>query len=168
MNDCSTKFLLPIQSCLPLLTLAFALLVSGCLSNRGSDPVRIRRLAKGTQSGVIESRQLVIRDKPSWEKLWSDHQSGIQPSQPQPEIDFSLEMVIFVALGQQFSGGVSVEIDHVEKTSTELKAFVRRQIPPSGGMVTQALTSPFDIVAVPKSNLPSKFIEPTRRDVNAR
>ncbi len=139
--------------------LSLAILLNGCVSDRGSIPVAMRRLDKGTQSGVIESRQLVIQDNAGWEKLWGDHKSGIQPSQPLPEIDFSREMVIFVALGQQFTGGTSVEIDRVENSGRDLKILVRQRVPPDGSMVTQALTSPFDIVAVPKSNLPSKFIK---------
>jgi hypothetical protein len=116
-------------------------------------------LEKGSHSGVVEPRQVVIKDKASWERLWREHQSGNQPQRPAPEIDFAREMVIFVAMGQQFSGGFAIEIEKVEAARRQLRIAFQRKAPPSGAMVSQALSAPFEIVAVPKSDSPPEFVE---------
>ncbi len=142
-----------------VLFLLIALVVTACVSERGVDSFPIRRLEKGSYGGVVERRQVVIKDKTDWERLWGAHQAQSQPPRPIPEIDFAREMVIFVAMGQQFTGGFAIEIEKVEAARRRLRIAFRRKAPPSGAMVSQALSAPFEIVAVPKSNLPTEFVE---------
>jgi hypothetical protein len=61
------------------LFLPVALLMTGCVSDGSLSALPIRRLEKGSQSGVVEPRQVVIKDKASWERLWREHQSGDTP-----------------------------------------------------------------------------------------
>ena len=141
------------------LFLPVALLLTGCVSDRSLSALPIRRLEKGSQSGVVEPRQVVIKDKASWERLWREHQSGDQPQRPAPEIDFAREIVIFVAMGQQSSGGFTIEIVNVEASQRGFRILFQRKGPPPDAMITQALTAPFEIVAIPKSDLRPEFVE---------
>lgn len=133
--------------------------MTGCVNERGLSAFPIRRLEKGSQSGVVELRQAVIKDKASWERLWREHQSGNQPQRPAPEIDFAREIVIFVAMGQQSSGGFAIEIVKVAANPRQLRILFQRQGPPPDAMTIQALTAPFEIVAIPKSDLRPEFVE---------
>lgn len=142
-----------------VLFLVIPLLMTGCLSDRGAQSIPIRRLEKGSQSGVVEPRQVVIKDTASWERLWREHQSGNQPQRPAPEIDFAREIVIFVAMGQQSSGGFTIEIVNVEASQLGFRILFQRKGPPPDAMTTQALTAPFEIVAIPKSDLRPEFVE---------
>ena len=68
-------------------------------------------------------------------------------------------MVIFVAMGRQRTGGYSIEVANVEVVDQKLKISFKRKSPPPGAMATMALTAPFHIVAVPKSDLKAEFVE---------
>lgn len=143
-----------------LVLVVIAVFAAGCVSDRGGPQAfAIRRLEKGSHSGVIEPRQVVNKDEAGWRRLWGEHQPPGQPARPLPEIDFTKEMVILVAMGQRFSGGFTIEIEKVETSRGRLTIFVRPEAPPPGAMVTQALTAPFEIVAVPRSDSPPQFVE---------
>lgn len=68
-------------------------------------------------------------------------------------------MVIFVAMGQQSSGGFTIEIVNVEASQRGFRILFQRKGPPPDAMTTQALTAPFEIVAIPKSDSPPEFVE---------
>ena len=142
-----------------VLFLSITVFGSGCVTGSGVGSFPIRRLEKGAHSGVVEPRQVVIKDKADWQRLWREHSSQSQPQQPIPEVDFAKEMAIFVAMGQQFSGGFAIEIEKMERSEGRLKIFVRHMAPGPGAMVSQALSTPFEIVAVPRAELRPEFVE---------
>ena len=119
----------------------------------------IRNVAKGAFSGIADAKQEVIKDQAGWEKLWSQHSVNKRGENKIPEIDFTKEMVIFVAMGRQRTGGYSIEVVNVEVVDQKLKISFKRKSPPPGAMATMALTAPFHIVAVPKSDLKAEFVE---------
>ncbi|MBI3418388.1 MAG: protease complex subunit PrcB family protein [Verrucomicrobia bacterium] len=141
---------------------SLAMLISACsgwLSARAVEPLELRTIAKGGVNGITEARQVVVTNAVEWAKLWMAHRGRARDEAKSPAIDFAKEMVVFVAMGQQRTGGYSVEIVKVEPGETSLKIFVKRKSPPKGAMVTQALTSPFHIVAVPRSELTPEFLD---------
>ena len=119
----------------------------------------IRNVAKGAFSGIADAKQEVIKDRAAWEKLWSQHSVNKRGENKIPEIDFTKEMVIFVAMGRQRTGGYSIEVVNVAVVDQKLKISFKRKSPPPGAMATMALTAPFHIVAVPKSDLKAEFVE---------
>jgi len=119
----------------------------------------IRNVAKGAFSGIADAKQEVIKNRAGWEKLWSQHSVNKRGENKIPEIDFTKEMVIFVAMGRQRTGGYSIEVANVEVVDQKLKISFKRKSPPPGAMATMALTAPFHIVAVPKSDLKAEFVE---------
>jgi hypothetical protein len=70
---------------------------------------------------------------------------------PLPEIDFSREIVIVVALGVRPSGGYGIIVDGAYERDKQLKIVVRSISPGKGCIVTAALTQPVDIVRLPKT-----------------
>lgn len=131
----------------------------GWLAANGAEPLELRNIAKGGVSGIVETKQLVVTNASEWAKLWSAHRANTRGDTQLPEVAFVKEMVVFVAMGQQRTGGYSVEIVKVEPGEKTLKILVKRKSPPKGAMVTQALTAPFHIVAVPRSELKPEFVE---------
>ena len=140
-----------------LATLAVA--VAGWLLAMGGEPVELRSIAKGGVSGITEARRVVVKDGIEWAKLWAAHRVNARGDTKPPEIDFTREMAVFVEMGQQRTGGYSVEIVKVVPADKTLKIFVKSKSPPKGAMVTQALTASFHIVAVPRSELTPEFLE---------
>jgi hypothetical protein len=147
----------------PVLLCLTAMLVVGCASDTWADPLPIRTLVKGAFSGIQEPKQEVIRDKTTWERTWTKHSASSKSAGKMPEIDFSKEMVIFVSLGRKNSGGYSIQVTKAEPMGDKLQITVSRTAPPAGAMTIQALTAPFQIVAVPKSDLSPEFVETENR-----
>ncbi len=139
-------------------------LLCGLLSSVavGEDSLLIRNIAKGAFSGVSEPIQKVIQDKLTWEKLWTAHRANMKGDLKIPEINFSKEIVVFVAMGRQRTGGYAIEISNIRPANNRLQISIKRKTPPTGAMVTQALTAPFHIVAVAKSDLKPEFVEAER------
>jgi PrcB C-terminal len=87
-------------------------------------------------------------------------------------IDWDTQMVVAVFMGMQSTGGYAVEVTNVHRESVfgtmpgqphplhfgwELVVDVRRTSPGPGDMVTMALTSPFHVITLPKSDDPVRF-----------
>lgn len=141
-----------------VLTLVLVSVSLACVA-AGEDSLPIRNLAKGAFSGLGEATEKVVQDKLAWEKLWAEHRANIKGDLKVPEIDFSKEMVVFAAMGRQRTGGYAIEITSIRPANDRLQISIKRKTPPPGAMVTQALTAPFHIVAVPKSALKPEFVE---------
>src|SRR5262245_58513804 len=103
----------------------------------------LRLIAKGAQSGVARPGERVVRTAEEWQKLWQEHTAGIQPRPALPKVDFNREMVLAVFMGEQQTGGYSIEIAAVKPGERELTAQVRRTSPPAGAITAQVITHPF-------------------------
>ena len=76
-----------------------------------------------------------------------------------PEIDFSKEMLLVAAMGTRNTGGYSIEIEAVDRSSSSITASVRTHSPGKTCGTTAALTAPVAIVRIPRSTLPVQFVE---------
>lgn len=82
-----------------------------------------------------------------YRRLWRER---IEESEGRPtDVDFSDGVVVFLFAGSRSTGGWSVEPQSV-KVEEDGTAIItaRVQGPKTGGMVTQALTSPFAVVLI--------------------
>jgi hypothetical protein len=121
----------------------------------GSEDLTIRRIGQWTRTGISEARRLVIRDANSWAEFWSELGLGDRPG-----VDFSRDMVIAVAAGQQPTGGHEIAVTEITHTGGELTIDVVKIVPGPNCMTTTSLTQPVDVVVVPKVNTQSwSFVE---------
>ena len=61
-------------------------------------------------SGYEAPATLVIRDSSAWAAAWATVHSGVEPQPELPAVDFSQDMLVLVAIGQQPNGGHSTVI----------------------------------------------------------
>ena len=121
----------------------------------GADSVPLRRFAEPVaavyrhNSGVRDSMLAVVRDTAGWEDMWRRLTARHSPV-PLPAIDFGKEMAVVVALGQRSHGGYAIRIEAVIDRGTYLEAHVQRRAPGRGCGVTGALTTPADVVVIPR------------------
>jgi len=141
------------------LTLLLALSITEAAQ---AHPFPIRTIAKGAISGIQEPTQELIKDQAAWEKTWTRHATRVL--EKRPEVDFSKEMVILVALGRKNTGGYTIEVTKVEPVGDKLQITVRRKSPTPGAMTVQMVTAPFQMVAVPQSDLAPEFVEAKAAD----
>jgi hypothetical protein len=118
---------------------------------QGQNP--ITNLARGSNSGIDETMEVVVRSEADWQTLWKSH-AGAEPA---PAVDFSRELVAAIFLGPRRSGGFSAEITGYRREGPALVIDYIERMPAPGGITTQALTSPFHIVKLPRFDGPVRF-----------
>lgn len=162
---------------LPLLALASSalLLLDGCgpaVSSSTPDSVRtdvadpqrgFTRILTQNTSGFLEPTDLVIRDATALRAAWTTLFEGI-PGNALPAVDFASETVVVLALGQRSSGGYTVKFDGVTRAGGAALVRYTATSPGRDCMTTQMMTSPVDVVRVPRLDPTVRF---ERRDVTA-
>jgi hypothetical protein len=109
---------------------------------------------KGTSSGIVEPREVVVQSEREWEALWKQH----APDGPSPlPVNFAKEQIIGVFAGQRPTAGYRVEIVKVERDSGGLTVVYKIESPPQDAIAAQQLTQPFHLVRLPALGLPIRF-----------
>ena len=121
----------------------------------GGAPAAFETIDTGAQSGIRggQPQLFKIETEPEWEEFWSRHQAIVTPQPALPAVDFSREMVIAVVDRTEPSGGFLLEIAAIEEAEGSLVVRVSKQVPGAGCLVTDALTQPFHIVRLARSDL---------------
>lgn len=110
----------------------------------------------------VDPFRVVIRDRDTWNDIWKriyQHHPINGPYPELPEIDFSHEMVIFAAMGQQPSSGYEIIIDGAYERDDRLEVVVKSVNNLKCFGAYAVLTSPIDIVRLPKIERPVVFRE---------
>ena len=108
-----------------------------------------RTIEKGDQSNIDEAKQVLVRNDAEWARLWQQH----APDRPRPAVDFSKEMVIGLFMGSRPNAGFSTAVTTTTAGNGALIVKYTETVPPRGGITAQVLTFPYDLVAVPKSDV---------------
>ena len=126
-----------------LLTLALAF---ACTTVPGGNSVDLRTLTTGTMAAVSPAEQRIehASDDATYRRLWT---SLVGTGEP-PEVDFNKESVVFLLAGQRNTGGYSVDPRRARIEGRTLVVDATVRTPPTDMVTTQALTSPYAVVAV--------------------
>jgi len=117
-------------------------------------------------SRITDRMRIVVRDRAAWISLWNqinnlDPRQPLPDFPPLPEIDFSREMLIVAAMGQQPSSGYSIIIEEVyandrnDRCEVVVRSFDRTKCLGQAAVIV----SPVDIVRVPRSDCTAVFSE---------
>jgi hypothetical protein len=102
-------------------------------------------IAQGANSAVTDPQETVIRSAGEWQALWKEHGGRGEA----PAVDFAARMVAAVFLGTRPTGGYRTEVTAVRREGDALVLEYVERVPAPGSLVSQALTSPFHVVALP-------------------
>jgi len=111
---------------------------------------------KGQQSNFDDAKQAVVRTAAEWTRLWNQH-AGEGREGDKPAVDFTKSTVVGVFMGSRPTGGYNIEITSIEKEGNDLVVTYREQNPPSGAMLSQALSMPFHVVKIDRHTGPIRF-----------
>ncbi|HZI86402.1 MAG TPA: protease complex subunit PrcB family protein [Pyrinomonadaceae bacterium] len=106
--------------------------------------------------------RLVVRDRDAWHDVWKgiyQHHPSNGPYPEPPEVDFSREMVIVAAMGQRPTSGYEIIIDGAYERDDRLEVVVKSVVNVKCFGVFPTVTSPLDIVRLPKIERPVVFHE---------
>lgn len=112
-----------------------------------------RVVDKGNQSGIDEPRQVVIRTADDWAKLWRVH--GMD--RERPNVDFAHDMVVGVFMGSRPTAGFAIEITGIATEGGATVVRYKQTMPARDAITAQVLTSPYVLVAIPKTPGDVKF-----------
>jgi len=120
--------------------------------------VSFAELAKGTQSTVTKRTNYLITSTSELSALWKmvDAKGQI------PVVDFKTNIVIAAFAGTKPTAGYDIRITGVEDNAMRL-VTVTLSTPDSSCLLAQSLTSPYQIMELPKTTLPL-----THNDLGAR
>jgi hypothetical protein len=113
------------------------------------ESIEWRPLASGQNSAARVPLVRVIRGPDLWADLWAAVTANQLNPPERPAVDFSEEAVVVLLLGERRTGGYSIAIEQIIDRRESVEVVVEVTRPEPGAMVTQALTSPFYIAAVP-------------------
>ena len=97
-------------------------------------------IAEGAYSGVSEPFILIARDKETFAAI----KDLIDDFDYSNEIDFTKQAVVAAFSGEKTTGGYSVSV-----RMQDGKCLIEDIAPPHGAIVTEALTQPYTVVAIP-------------------
>ncbi|HEX8137421.1 MAG TPA: DUF885 family protein [Pyrinomonadaceae bacterium] len=104
-------------------------------------------LATGAYSSYTGARSvLLIMDRDEWLSVWRMIGAG----RPAPDISFDTQAVVVVFQGQKPTGGYSISITEISRDARQLTVRASEHAPARGEITTQAQTSPFTAVAIPR------------------
>lgn len=104
---------------------------------------------QGYYGGSEQFSVRALRSEAEWDGFWRQ----VKREKPRA-LDPAREMGVVVFLGQRNTGGYTVEIASVQPEERKLIVTYREKTPDPDMMVTQALTTPWAVAIVARSDLP--------------
>lgn len=117
-------------------------------------------IAEGAQASMSERKNFAAYTHEDFVRLWAMAYGENAPAMP--VVNFDSSYVIGVFAGQKSSGGHGIRVDSVTDGSSLRTVAITLTRPASDCVVTQALTSPFQIISVPFSD---RDLARTEKDV---
>jgi PrcB C-terminal len=145
------------------------ILLSGCVlaADPRIEPQRPLDARQLQNTGFDSATQAVIADQTAWREAWARLMSSRRPPSPVPEMDFTKQFVVIVAMGRQISGGHSIRVVAVERQANGVVVRAVTQEPGRGCVSTANITSPADVVVLPVDAQPVVFdLRHEKRDCN--
>jgi len=102
-------------------------------------------VAQGSNSQIMEPREVVIRSTAEWQTLWREHSFSAPPI-----VDFSDSTVVGVFLGTRPTAGYRVDVVTIKVEGDSTVVEYSERGPAPGVLLAQVLTSPFHLVRYPR------------------
>jgi hypothetical protein len=121
-------------------------------------PDSLVRLYHNFDSQLAHSERRVVADSAQWVETWPFIRD--YAIEKLPRVDFAKHLVVIVTLGGRASAGSDIAVDSTAVTRSGRLIFVR--VTNNDGCVTGGkVTHPLDVVLVPRTRLPVRFVEDT-------
>ena len=112
--------------------------------------IEFQTIEKNFYSGIKDPQNILIDNANAWQELWD--KTTVWTPDELPHVDFTKSMVIAVYMGEKPSGGFDIEISALKESDDAVEVVTKLSIPESGQGVTQALSQPFHIIKIAKTD----------------
>lgn len=117
--------------------------------------------ATTTQSLIEDRRRLLIDDETEWADFWAEFNGAVTPMPPLLEVDFSTHLIVAATMGQQSSGGFSIEIVDVYEADGTLYPIIVEVSSGPSCVVPTVISAPAVAVRVERAGTEASFVEET-------
>lgn len=140
-----------------LIVFIISVFVTGC-STQGNDEKKLPMeiILDGTYCSIEEKREVLLNKNDDYQKLMTEVYSNLDQLPRIPVLDFTKYSVVAVFLGTRSNGGYMVSIDSIIE-GKNLTVNITETTPGKNCMVTDAITRPFSLVKIPKTELKPVF-----------
>jgi hypothetical protein len=148
--------------------LVLGLVLFGChlpAGSRSSDPaLEVRLLHRGTtcDGSTVSPQATWIADRDHFREVYRRLKRAVIAAAADgvPAVDFSRETLVLVEMGRKPTGGYFLELKSTKARVLDDSAQVELvwNVPAPGAMVTQALTSPCILIALPRNSSYSRVL----------
>jgi hypothetical protein len=128
--------------------LLLLLLHCGRLSTEPNGAVSMIEIHKEQQTGVQTKREEIITTAARWDSVWQEIVSNRSPKPARPSVDFSSQVLVFVARGETADSCRSITINHVEADHGQFVVFVDDIRAPMSCSCPPVTVKPVHVVAV--------------------
>lgn len=154
-----------LRHCLVARLLSACLLAAaGCRADVTAPDLVFRLVAEGSFSSVTTRSFLVVKDAAAWATLLA----SLQPARPPDPVTFPSEMAVAVLMGERPTGGYRVRILRVGTRDGGFEIEAVEEQPHPTCPVTLALTRPFAVIALARTDLPMSVAWTTATGVPCR
>jgi len=122
-----------------------------CETSAGKE-IPFETIIKGFNSNQAEKKNYVIKNEGEWAGILTE--TGAELPAP---VDFTKDMIIAVFQGVKMTGGYGIEITKIIETDNNIEVYIKETSPGPKCNVTQAITNPYHIVKLAKSDKEIKF-----------
>ena len=109
------------------------------------------RIGGGRYGGINNRQFLTVSSEEQWKALWGEINGNILPLPPTPSVDFAKYTLAAIFQGLQRSGGYSISVERVTEEEDRIAVAVLEVEPGPRNIVTMALSSPWEVVAFPRT-----------------
>ncbi len=114
-------------------------------------------IKEGTNSGFKAKLNQVIKTQEKFKKVWNKIDVNFTKKEALPKIDFNKQMLAFVALGEQTSGGYAVKINSVTENKKNIIIDVTEIKPGKTCITTSVMTYPYQLLTLEKTSKSVQF-----------
>lgn len=109
-----------------------------------AQPVKMVESVNGNSTALKMIGPMLIKTQAEYDALGD---ANIYPG----GVDFDQHDLVIVALGEQNTGGFSIDITSIQRVGSELAVNGKATRPGPDDIVTQAITYPYDAVIIPNT-----------------
>lgn len=138
--------------------LFLAVAAFSCTNSAGDkEKLSFEVIREGSYSAITDKREVIIYNESEYQALMNDVYKNLDQKPNIPSVDFKKNSLVAVFIGSRTSGGFEVKIDNVTDGSDYLTVNVTETTPGKNCAVTDAITSPYVIVKIAKTEKKGQF-----------
>tara|TARA_B100000809_G_scaffold266057_1_gene327129 strand:+ start:10005 stop:10514 length:510 start_codon:yes stop_codon:yes gene_type:complete len=113
--------------------------------------VAFTEVKSGENSDYKKAQNLIITTQEEMDLNWSKMFGKYPRKPPIPMVDFETKQLLLVAMGEQATGGYTIKVSSIEKTTKGILVTIEDAKPGKACNNTSALIYPFQLIEMPKT-----------------